>query len=52
MKKVKAIFEAEMYSLYYLNNKPIYHKSLLSYEDVERYCNRHKLILTKVTGLD
>jgi hypothetical protein len=50
MKNVKAIFEAELYFLYYLNNK--YITNFPSYELLDEYCHRSKFTLVKVTGLD
>lgn len=49
MKKVKTVFDAEIYYLYYLNNRLI--DTFTSYQDVVDYCAENNLNLIKSTGL-
>jgi hypothetical protein len=51
MKKVNAIFEAEIYSIYeYGNSIPIH--TCCSYAEVCDYCNDNDMELESTTGLD
>lgn len=50
MKKVKAIFAEELYSLHYLNNR--YITNFQDYIEMEAYCMRNNFSIVSVSGLD